>query len=98
MHSPLYRIAAALLWLPAAALAPVPVPAQPASPNAEAHSDVWRPLPTPYDLYEAGPWTDERLAALEALPGRWQALHQERVDGRTWILLALPDGAPADAV
>lgn len=110
MQSPLHRLLAARLaagrlpaalsWLPVAALLVLPAFVSASAPAAApAPGDrVWAPLPTPYDLYEVGPWTDEHLAALEALPGAWKALHQERVDDRTWILLALPDGAPADAV
>jgi hypothetical protein len=56
------------------------------------------PVPTPFDLYEAGPWEDARVEAFAGLPGPWLTLHQERVDGRTWLLLALPDGVPGTDV
>ena len=52
-------------------------------------------LPTPYDLYETPRLSDAALATLPL--GPWKVLHQERLDGTTWILLALPDGAtPTD--
>ena len=44
----------------------------------------------PYDLYETRALTDAELKELEI--GAWGILHQERVDGATWMLLALPDG------
>ncbi|MFN8179551.1 MAG: M28 family peptidase [bacterium] len=50
----------------------------------------------PFDLYETAPIQDADLARL-SLAG-WQVLHQERVNGATWILLALPDGALAQDV
>lgn len=53
------------------------------------------PLQTPSDLYELGPLTDAELRPFSEQPGDWRALHQERVDGRTWMLLAHPDGNPA---
>jgi len=59
-----------------------------------AAAPVQAPLSAPFDLYEVGPWTDARLEAMTAAPGPWKPLHQERVDDRTWILLALPDGIP----
>jgi len=53
------------------------------------------PVETPYDLYEWGPVEDHDLEALRANPGDWKVLHQEHRQGRTWILLALPDGGQA---
>lgn len=50
------------------------------------------PVVTPYDLYEWGPVEDAGLEGLRAAPGDWQVLHQEKLQGRTWLLLALPDG------
>lgn len=56
------------------------------------------PLSPPYDLFEVGPWPDERLETLVSFPGRWQVVYQERVRDETWILLGLPDRAPANEV
>jgi len=50
------------------------------------------PISPPYDLYEAGPLDGPALAGFRAAPGSWLVLQQERLDGRTWLLLALPDG------
>src|SRR5688572_5440416 len=50
------------------------------------------PVVTPYDLYEWGPVGEDGLEALRANPGGWQVLHQEERQGRTWMLLALPEG------
>ena len=53
------------------------------------------PLATPFDVYQLGPLPDAQLRPFAEAPGDWLALHQERVDGMTWVLLALPDGASA---
>jgi hypothetical protein len=50
------------------------------------------PLFPPFDLYEAGPLSDETLAQARENLGDWLVVQQERRDARTWILLALPDG------
>ncbi|MCA9754076.1 MAG: M28 family peptidase, partial [Gemmatimonadetes bacterium] len=56
------------------------------------------PLNPPYDVYETGPLPDNALDAFSNAPGPWVSIHQERVDGRTWLLLALPDGRVATPV
>jgi hypothetical protein len=55
----------------------------------QAPADVLAP---PYDLYEAGPFADETLAAVRDDLGPWQVILQERSEGGTWVLLALADG------
>ncbi len=50
------------------------------------------PVRSPFDLYELGPLDDPALLTFGRSPGDGQVLHQERVQGRTWLLLALPDG------
>jgi hypothetical protein len=49
------------------------------------------PLVPPYDVYEAGPSPAAALDADRLEP--WRIVHQERQGDRTWLLLALPDGA-----
>ena len=63
--------------------------------SSSAATPVPSPVAPPFDLYEIGPWPDGRLEFFSAQPGPWQPLHQEKVDGRTWLLLALPDGSVA---
>jgi hypothetical protein len=62
---------------------------------AAAAARAGDPVPPPFDLYETAPIADAELARVSL--GGFRVLHQERVDGRTWMLLALPDRAiPAD--
>ncbi len=64
-------------------LAPAAVPRAAPTPAAT-------PLAAPYDLYETPRLADPDL--LRWRPGAMRVLHQERLDGTTWMLLALPDG------
>jgi len=53
---------------------------------------VAAPVAPPFDLYEIGPAPAESVAPAAEAPGTWIVLRQETSDGRTWALLALPDG------
>ncbi len=51
------------------------------------------PIDPPFDLYDLGPLEAAEWNGLGASLGDWRILHQETRDGRTWALLALPEGA-----